>query len=200
MPTEQVPPPPDVIPPDPNEPVFVITRRQWDEAKAAAGHFIPTLAKYWPMLANLIIATGLVSGGAAYVLKPSQPTTPSQPVTVNVTPNGKGVTTEPVQPSPVEPKKVEASKLEATIPPINKLIIYTLDGKEVDKRAFDSVSVLVTTDPKAWPKGTYKFNDKSVEFPAGVLYTFDMTRIVDVVHYDKIEDLVAMIKSHPIGK
>lgn len=100
-----------------------------------------------------------------------------------------------VEPMPIEPKKDVMR-----IAPM-KLIVYTLDGKAIDQKAFGTeLPVLVTTDPKAWPVGSYKFNDKTVVFPAGVLYTSDMKGIIDAVHYDTVDDLVAMVKAHPQGK
>ena len=55
--------------------------------------------------------------------------------------------------------------------------------------------VTVSTDKRIWQPGSYKLGDKTVAFPAGVLYTADM-KMLDAVHYDTVDDLVAMVKKN----
>ncbi len=132
---------------------------------------------------------GLVVGQINTWMKPPTPIVVTTPVIA--------APVEPIkQPSPIEPQKVGDPK----IAPL-KLIVYTLDGKELDRKAFNGLSVSITTDAKAWPAGSYKFNDKTVEFPAGVLYSADMKTLIDAKHYDSVDDLVEMVKANtPKGK
>lgn len=136
--TDSINPSPPHPPDNPNDPVFTVTREQWDRARDAAGKLWPTLKEYWPQITIVLIGLGSLIGSGTYVAtKNAEP--PAPPVVPEVK---------------VEPKIV--IDLKPVIEGLDKLG-QKMDtfGKKLDEKPIPTP--IDPKDPKADPLSPIKF-------------------------------------------
>jgi len=132
-----------VSPPDPNEPVFTVTREQWDKARDAAGKLWPTLKEYWPQITIVLIGLGSLIGSGTYVATKSSEA-PAPPVVPVV---------EPKVVIDLKPITEGLTKLDKSMVGLREDILSL--SKKVDEKPV--IVPIDPKDPKADPLSPIKF-------------------------------------------